>query len=102
MNSNAFTDLFIRRPVLAVVVSLLILFVGMRAALNLPVRQFPRFDAASISINTGFPGASPALMQGFITTPVEQAVSSAEGIDYLTSTSSQSRSTVTAFLKPGY
>ncbi len=97
-----FTDIFVRRPILAVVVSLLIFFVGLKAVTSLQLRQFPRYDAALIGISTGFPGASPALMQGFVTTPLEQAVSSAEGIDYLVSTSSQNRSNVTAFLKLNY
>ena len=65
-----FTDIFIRRPVLAIVVSLLIFFVGLKAVTSLEMRQFPRYDAAQISVNTGFPGASPSLMQGFITTPM--------------------------------
>ena len=100
--TSAFTDLFIRRPVLAIVVSLLIFFVGLKAVTSLELRQFPRYDAAQISVNTSFPGASPALMQGFITTPMEQAISSAEGIDYLTASSSQSRSSITAYLKLNY
>ena len=72
---NRFTDLFIRRPVLAIVVSLLIFFVGLKSYTSLEVRQFPRYDAAQISVTTGYPGASPSLMQGFITTPIEQAIS---------------------------
>ena len=99
---NGFTDLFIRRPVLAIVVSLLIFFVGLKSYTSLEVRQFPRYDAAQISVTTGYPGASPSLMQGFITTPIEQAISSAEGIDYMTATSSQGRSNVTAYLKLNY
>jgi multidrug efflux pump len=99
---TAFTDIFIRRPVLAIVVSLLIFFVGLKSYTSLEVRQFPRYDAAQISVSTSYPGASPALMQGFITTPMEQAISSAEGIDYMTASSSQSRSNVTAYLKLNY
>ncbi|MSO73207.1 MAG: multidrug efflux protein [Rhodospirillaceae bacterium] len=99
---TVFTDLFIRRPVLAVVLSLLIFFVGLRSLTGLELRQFPRYDAAQISVSTGYPGASPALMQGFITTPMEQAISSAEGIDYMTASSSQGRSNVTAYLKLNY
>ena len=99
---SAFTDLFIRRPVLAIVVSLLIFFIGLKSVTSLELRQFPRYDAAQISVNTGFPGASPALMQGFVTTPMEQAISSVEGIDYLTASSGQSRSNVTAYLKLNY
>src|SRR4051812_10356045 len=99
---TAFTDIFIRRPVLAVVVSLLIFFVGLKSFTSLETRQFPRYDAAQIMVSTGFPGASPSLMQGFITTPMEQAISSAEGIDYMTASSSQGRSNVTAYLKLNY
>lgn len=99
---TVFTDLFIRRPVLAIVVSLLIFFVGLKAFTSLEVRQFPRYDAAQISVTTTYPGASPSLMQGFITTPMEQAISSAEGIDYMTASSSQGRSNVTAYLKLNY
>ena len=65
MNSG-FTDLFIRRPVLAIVVSLLIFFVGLKSYTSLELRQFPRYEAAQISVSTGYPGASPSLMQGFI------------------------------------
>src|SRR5579864_6387337 len=98
----SFTDIFIRRPVLAIVVSLLIFFVGLRSLTTLDVRQFPKFDSASISITTTYPGASPSLMQGFITTPIEQAISTAEGIDYVVATSSQSQSKITAYIKLGY
>ena len=94
-----FTDIFIRRPVLALVVSLLILLIGGMSMLALPIRQFPRLYNTTITVTTSYPGASPELMQGFITTPIEQAVASAEGIDYLTSTSIQSVSTVTAYIK---
>ena len=85
-----FTDLFIRRPILATVVSLLILLVGLRAFWELPIRQYPLISNTVITVTTAYPGATPELMQGFITTPIEQAVSSAEGIDYVTSTSIQS------------
>src|ERR1700690_4253594 len=82
-----FTDLFIRRPVLALVVSLLILLIGLKCLLGLQIRQYPRLYNTTIAVTTVYPGASPDLIQGFITTPIEQAVASAEGIDYLTSNS---------------
>jgi len=90
-----FTDLFIRRPVLASVISLLILLVGLQAGLNLQVRQYPELSSTTITITTGYPGANADLIKGFITTPIEQAVASAEGIDTLVSSSSQNVSTVT-------
>jgi multidrug efflux pump len=94
-----FTDLFIKRPVLALVVSLLILLIGLRAMVGLPIRQFPKMSNTTITVTTIYPGASPDLVEGFITTPIEQAVATAEGIDYLTSTSVQGTSTITAYIK---
>ncbi len=96
------TDLFIRRPVLAAVISALIFFIGLRALLDLPIRQFPDLESASISIQTVYPGAPPDLMQGFITTPLEQAISSTEGIDYITASSSQGTSAITVYLRLNY
>jgi multidrug efflux pump len=97
-----FTDIFVRRPVLSLVVSLLILLLGGMSMLALPIRQYPRLYNTTITVTTAYPGASPDLIQGFITTPIEQAVSSAEGIDYLTSSSTQNTSTVTAYVKLNY
>src|SRR3954451_1699817 len=97
-----FTDIFVRRPVLSLVVSLLILLIGGMSMLALPIRQYPRLYNTTITVTTSYPGASPDLIQGFITTPIEQAVSSAEGIDYLTSSSTQNTSTVTAYVKLNY
>src|SRR5919206_1758315 len=94
-----FTDIFVRRPVLSLVVSLLILLLGGMSMLALPIRQYPRLYNTTITVTTVYPGASPELIQGFITTPIEQAVSTAEGIDYLTSSSTQGKSTVTAYIK---
>ncbi len=94
-----FTDIFIRRPVLALVVSLLILLIGLRAMLGLPIRQYPKLSNTTITVTTIYPGASPDLMQGFITTPIAQAVATAEGIDYLTSSSVQGTSTITAYIQ---
>lgn len=95
----SFTDLFIRRPVLASVVSLLILLVGLQAGFSLQVRQYPELSSTTITITTGYPGANADLIKGFITTPIEQAVSSAEGIDTLVSASSQNTSVVTLNLR---
>ena len=96
---NAFTDLFIRRPVLATVVSLLILLIGGLAAFRLQVRQFPETSNTTITITTTYPGAAADVIKGFITTPIEQAVASAEGIDTLVSTSQQNTSTITLNLR---
>ena len=95
----AFTDIFIRRPVLALVVSLLILLVGARALLDLPIRQYPELKNTVITITTAYPGASPDLMQGFITTPIEQAVATAEGVDYITSSSTQGQSQIQVYVR---
>jgi hydrophobe/amphiphile efflux-1 (HAE1) family protein len=96
---NAFTELFIRRPVLASVVSLLILLVGGMAAFKLQVRQFPETSNTTITITTTYPGAAADVIKGFITTPIEQAVASADGIDTLVSTSQQNVSTITLNLR---
>jgi multidrug efflux pump len=95
----AFTDIFIKRPVLSLVVSLLILLIGLKAGTNLPIRQYPKLSNTVINVTTTYPGASPELMQGFITTPIEQAVASAEGIDYMTSSSVQGTSTISVYMK---
>ena len=96
------TDLFIRRPVLATVVSLLILLLGLRALVSLPIRQFPKTENATVTVTTQYYGASADLIAGFITTPIEAAVAEAQGIDYLTSESSNGVSTVTATLRLNY
>ncbi|MDF1757897.1 MAG: efflux RND transporter permease subunit [Legionellaceae bacterium] len=93
-----FTDLFIKRPVMASVVSLLILFFGINALNKLPVRQFPRMDSAVITVTTSYPGADANLIAGFITTPLEAAIASAEGIDYMTSSSISGRSTIDVYV----
>jgi multidrug efflux pump len=97
-----FTDIFIRRPVLALVVSLLILLIGLKSMLGLQIRQYPRLYNTTITVTTIYPGASPELIQGFITTPIEQAVATAEGIDYLNSSSIQGSSTVTVYVRLNY
>jgi len=95
----ALTDIFIRRPVLSVVVSLLILLIGLRAAMVLPIRQYPKLSNTVVNVTTVYPGASADLIQGFITTPIEQAVASAEGVDYITSSSVQGTSTIQVYIK---
>ncbi len=96
---KSFTDIFIRRPVLATVISLLILFAGLQAGLNLAVRQFPELTQAAITINTFYPGADAELVQGFITTPIQQAVASTEGVDYIKSSSTAEQSSITLQLR---
>jgi multidrug efflux pump len=95
----ALTDIFIKRPVLSVVVSLLILLLGLRAASVLPIRQYPKLSNTVVNITTSYPGASADLIQGFITTPIEQAVASAEGVDYMTSSSVLGTSTIQVYIK---
>ena len=97
-----FTDLFIRRPVLASVTSLLILLLGLRSLQELPVRQFPKIETTTITVTTFYAGASADLMQGFVTTPIQQSIASAEGIDYLTAQSAQNVSTVTVYIRLNY
>jgi multidrug efflux pump len=99
---KGFTDLFIRRPVLALVVSFVILIAGLTAMKTLTIRQYPRSDIAAISVTTVYVGADAELVRGFITTPIERAMAAADGIDYIQSTSQQSVSTVTARLKLNY
>src|SRR6267143_564068 len=93
------TDIFIKRPVLSVVVSLLILLIGFRAATRLPIRQYPKLSNTVVNVTTTYPGASADLIQGFITTPIEQAVASAEGVDYITSSSVLGTSTIQVYIK---
>lgn len=97
-----FTDLFINKPVLAVVVSLLILVLGVRAVSSLTVRQYPKTENATVTVSTAYYGADAQTMAGFITQPLEQAISQAQGIDYLSSSSVQGVSTITATLHLNY
>ncbi|GAA0554475.1 multidrug efflux pump [Rhizomicrobium palustre] len=94
-----FTDLFIKRPVLAIVVSLAIFVIGLRAITSLPVRQYPVMQNAVVTITTAYYGASPETVAGFITTPLENAVAQADGIDYMSSKSVQGMSTITVNLR---
>jgi multidrug efflux pump len=97
-----FTDLFIKRPVLAIVVNLVILIAGLQAIRSLSVRQYPRSDIAVVQVSTTYTGANADLVRGFITTPLERVIASADGIDYMESSSAQSLSTITVHLKLNY
>ena len=96
------TDLFIRRPVLSIVISLVILIAGLQSIRSLTVRQFPKTDIAVVTVNTAYIGANADLVRGFITSPLERVIASADGIDYIESSSSQSISTITVHLKLNY
>ena len=97
-----FTDIFVKRPVLAVVVNLVILIAGLQSIRSLSVRQYPRSDIAVVRVTTAYIGASADLVRGFITTPLERVIASADGIDYIESSSAQSLSTITVHLKLNY
>ena len=96
------TDLFIRRPVLAVVVNLVVLIAGLQSIRSLSVRQFPRTDVAVVTVTTAYVGASADLVRGFITSPLERVIASADGIDYMESSSTQGVSTITVHLELNY
>jgi multidrug efflux pump len=97
-----FTDIFIRRPVLATVVNLMILALGLRAMTSLPILQYPRTQNAVVTVTTTYYGADPDVIAGFITTPLEQAIAQANGIDYISSKSISSVSTITVNLRLNY
>src|ERR1700688_4686925 len=97
-----FTDTFINKPVLAIVVSLLILVLGLRALTDISVRQFPKTENAVVTVSTAYYGADAKTIAGFITQPLEQAIAQAQGIDYLTSSSVSGVSTITATLRLNY
>src|SRR5438876_3192052 len=97
-----FTDLFVRRHVLAMVVSLVILIAGLQSIRSLSVRQYPRSDIAVLTVTTAYVGANADLVRGFITTPLERVIASADGIDYIESSSAQGVSTITVHLKLNY
>ena len=97
-----FTDLFIKRPVLAIVVNLVILIAGLQSIRALSVRQYPRSDIAVVRVSTAYVGANADLVRGFITTPLERVIASADGIDYVESSSAQGLSTITVHLKLNY
>ncbi|HOV19463.1 MAG TPA: efflux RND transporter permease subunit, partial [Ottowia sp.] len=97
-----FTDTFIRRPVLAMVISLLLVVLGLRAAGSLPINQYPKTQNAVVTVTTAYFGADAATVAGFITQPLEAAISQAQGIDYLSSSSSLGTSVITATLRLNY
>jgi multidrug efflux pump len=97
-----FTDLFIRRPVLAIVVSLVIVLAGLQAWRSINIRQYPRSENSTITVSTVYVGASAELVRGFVTTPLERSISSAEGIDYIQSKSLQGLSLISVRLKLNY
>lgn len=97
-----FTDLFIKRPVLSVVISLFILALGLRSLSLLAIRQFPLTENAVVTVTTIYTGADPQVVAGFITTPLENSISQASGIDYMTSSSTQSTSTIQIYLRLNY
>jgi multidrug efflux pump len=97
-----FTDIFIKRPVLAMVVSLLIVVLGLRALFSLPVNQFPKTQNAVVTVSTTYYGADAQTVAGFITQPLEGAIAQAQGIDYLSSNSSSGVSVITATLRLNY
>src|ERR1700747_2065793 len=99
---KTFVDIFVRRPVLAMVVSFIIVIAGLQAIRTLNVRQYPRSENASVTVRTVYVGASADLVRGFITSPLERAIAAADGIDYLQSQSQQGVSTITARLKLNY
>ncbi|MFO0939639.1 MAG: efflux RND transporter permease subunit [Pirellulales bacterium] len=96
---NAITDIFIKRPVLAIVLNLIIVLIGLRGVFSLPVQQYPKLESTSIEITTVYIGASAESVRGFLTTPIEQAVSSIAGIDYIESESTAGVSKITVRLK---
>jgi multidrug efflux pump len=96
------TDLFVRRPVLAIVVNLVILIAGLQSIRSLSVRQYPRSDIAVIRVTTAYIGANADLVRGFITTPLERVIAGADGIDYIESSSAQGVSTITVHLELNY
>ncbi len=97
-----FTDLFVKRPVLAICVNLVILIAGLQSIRSLSVRQFPRTDIAVVNVTTAYVGANADLVRGFITSPLERVIASADGIDYMESSSSQGISNITVHLKLNY
>src|SRR5512138_1397492 len=97
-----FTDLFVKRPVLAIVINLVILIAGLQSIRSLSVRQYPRSDLAVVQVSTVYVGANADLVRGFITTPLERVIASADGIDYVESSSTQGLSSIQVHLKLNY
>ncbi len=99
---GGFTDTFIRRPVFASVIALLILLLGIVSYMNLTIRQFPKIDSSVVTVTTSYPGASAKLMEGFVSTPLESAIAGVNGIDYMTSNNTEGTSSITVYFKLGY
>jgi len=99
---STLTDIFLRRPVLAIVVNLVIIIAGLQAVKTLNIRQYPRSDNATVTVTTVYIGASADLVRGFVTTPLERAIAATDGIDYIQSQSSQGLSLITVRLKLNY
>src|SRR4029434_5212561 len=97
-----FTDLFVKRPVLAIVVNLVILIAGLQSIRALSVRQYPRSDIAVVRVATVYDGSNAYIVRGIIMTPLERVIASADGIDYMESSSGQALSTITVHLKLNY
>jgi multidrug efflux pump len=99
---KSITDVFVRHPVLALVVNLVLILVGWRTATGLPIQQYPKLDSASVIITTAYVGAGAETVRGFLTTPIERAVSAIGGIDHIESSSRAGLSIVTLRLELGY
>lgn len=97
-----FTDLFIRRPVLAASINLIILLLGLRAWMGMTVREYPTITTTVVTVTTAYPGASPETVKAFMTAPLQQVIASAPGIDYITGSSAQSTSTITVYMQLNY
>ncbi len=100
--ASNFTDIFIKRPVLAIVLSLVILILGARSLSELSLREYPKVEDTLVTVQTAYPGATANVVQGFITMPLERAIASAEGIDYMTSSSTEGVSTISVFMRLNY
>src|SRR5690606_3973038 len=96
------TDIFIHRPVFATVINLIVLLTGLIAYQKLPVREFPRIESSIVNITTTYPGADAQLMEGFVTTPIEGALASLDGVDYIESNNQQGFSSINIFFHHGY
>ncbi len=97
-----FTDIFVRRPVLATALNLVILLLGLRAWMGMTVEEYPQVTSTLVTVTTAYPGADPNTVQGFVTSPLEQSVAAAPGIDYMTSSSAEGTSTITVYMKLNY
>ena len=97
-----FTDIFVRRPVLATALNLVILLLGLRAWMAMTVEEYPQVTSTLVTVTTAYPGADPNTVQGFVTSPLEQSVAAAPGIDYMTASSAEGTSTITVYMKLNY